>query len=604
MKYPYKVHEKVSLGYEFPSTFQIGSKHTGGSLVSTKQLRGHLALLRAFAQLREQVDKLHERPGAILSRIPKGIGKRWAWFSGLAVERFTAWCLAISLDDICEKLVEDMLPPLDVMMVWHTYMLNPGWYTEDLQRLPSLGVLQEAGKKFSELLPELIDILASKASTTRVEAWTLKTGRVFDPLEDAIAQEYKIVLCPICRDSIQAPLMTNDGQGYLQDNFVIRCPQPSCVNQAIISRAVLAARKLAEDLVRDDGTMRTYLAGTLHSSDSELDTDHVKGIKDRILSILGFARPQGSTEEQWIVSILKESMYFLQKVKWDTFPPDDNRLISRVSSAYVDDRMFSVELTGAVTRQGLFVKKINDIWWAQFSEKEESTIALQHAVARYHAFLNLMALSPTAFFVPTLDIDLVWHTHQLLASKYNRDCMEYVGRFVDHEDKVDPNSLVSSFDDTCRAWKNIYGIQYGYCGCILPGETLKDKLSHFLGNHTETPAHLIPIEREDILDATHGSDHNAVYPVGGGPTGVANRKFDKRLKHHEKLRRRGKLDVYLAERSRGHNQAFLVPVWMYAQQGPVVTGCVARGGSDIKPTLVGRRAVVSSVVITLNFVNY
>lgn len=34
-------------------------------------------------------------------------------------------------------------------------------------------------------------------------------------------------------------------------------------------------------------------------------------------------------------------------------------------------------------------------------------------------------------FVPTLDIDLAWHTHQLMASRYGVDCEMYIGRYVD-----------------------------------------------------------------------------------------------------------------------------------------------------------------------------
>jgi hypothetical protein len=48
------------------------------------------------------------------------------------------------------------------------------------------------------------------------------------------------------------------------------------------------------------------------------------------------------------------------------------------------------------------------------------------------SFLDLMASSPESFFVPTLDIDLAWHTHQLKSTgAYNRDCLLYVKRFVD-----------------------------------------------------------------------------------------------------------------------------------------------------------------------------
>lgn len=43
----------------------------------------------------------------------------------------------------------------------------------------------------------------------------------------------------------------------------------------------------------------------------------------------------------------------------------------------------------------------------------------------------MLSASPASFFVPTLDIDLMWHTHQLTAGRYAEDCMTYVGRYVD-----------------------------------------------------------------------------------------------------------------------------------------------------------------------------
>ena len=86
-----------------------------------------------------------------------------------------------------------------------------------------------------------------------------------------------------------------------------------------------------------------------------------------------------------------------------------------------------------------------------------------------------MASSPATFFVPTLDIDLVWHTHQLFSEKYQSDCTQYVGRFIDQsvlfvclffldvcfkisdvlssDDKVEGLELSSAFDITCKAWK-------------------------------------------------------------------------------------------------------------------------------------------------------
>jgi hypothetical protein len=99
------------------------------------------------------------------------------------------------------------------------------------------------------------------------------------------------------------------------------------------------------------------------------------------------------------------------------------------------------------------VHKMHALRWTEpdYFETREDEIALQHAIARYHAFvleyvsfsltfacfdkvhsfLDLMSTTPGSFLVPTLDIDLVWHTHQLMTFKYETDCREFVKRFVD-----------------------------------------------------------------------------------------------------------------------------------------------------------------------------
>lgn len=73
--------------YTFPSTFTIGSKRTVAPLVNSAQLKGHLALLHAFAELRSQIDGLDGQVKAVLPLMPDDKERRWAWFVGLAVER-------------------------------------------------------------------------------------------------------------------------------------------------------------------------------------------------------------------------------------------------------------------------------------------------------------------------------------------------------------------------------------------------------------------------------------------------------------------------------------------------------------------------------------
>lgn len=54
-----------------------------------------------------------------------------------------------------------------------------------------------------------------------------------------------------------------------------------------------------------------------------------------------------------------------------------------------------------------------DLGWSipnRFDSADESTILLR-ASCRYFAFLDLISSSPSTFFVPTLDIDLVGLDH-------------------------------------------------------------------------------------------------------------------------------------------------------------------------------------------------
>lgn len=110
-----------------------------------------------------------------------------------------------------------------------------------------------------------------------------------------------------------------------------------------------------------------------------------------------------------------------------------------------------MDLVNAIVRQCSFVDKMYDFGWSVpgFFDSPEDELVLQHAIARYHGyvayhgnlglvhvsypyrFLDLISQSPTTMLVPTLDIDLVWHTHQLMASWYQADCGEYVGRYID-----------------------------------------------------------------------------------------------------------------------------------------------------------------------------
>ncbi|GLB34329.1 putative expressed protein [Lyophyllum shimeji] len=485
-------------GYAFPTTFRIGRTRTDAPLVNTAQVKGHLALLHAFIQLRARTDALREDSKDAVKFMPADQDKRWVWFVGFAAERFTVWCESLHPDDFANA-AKTSLPPLDVLMVWHAYMLNPGWYAEDSTRLPMMRNVAAAGRVFSSALASgLQDILTSEPDSERVSFWESKTNRPFDPLEDARKHPSKNIQCPYCRKVVEIPYLNAQGHGYLQGDFHLICtPGNYCC--------------------RPSYTLRrwTEIIPGRYSSNARSE----------------FKRPREGGEEAWIVSILDKMVKARDVVRF-VMPPymreNPENVIGRIHSAYEDGRPFSVDLIGAVVRQGSFVKKMRSLGWIEptFFNAEVGEVALQHAVARYHAFLDLMAASPDAFYVPTLDIDLVWHTHQLAGERYNEDCMTYVGHYVDHDDKVVEHKLSAAFDITSRDWSTRFGLPYTHCGCPPPGKTLRQRLSRLLrlpALISGPPAHLVPPspstsqsrsqtgrQQDGTRAATHPSEHNSV----------------------------------------------------------------------------------------------
>jgi len=72
--------------YTPPTKFTIGKQTTLEPLVGIVQIKSHLALLHAFAELKKRVE------GVDLARLPPHVpeqsDRRWTWFVGLAVERY------------------------------------------------------------------------------------------------------------------------------------------------------------------------------------------------------------------------------------------------------------------------------------------------------------------------------------------------------------------------------------------------------------------------------------------------------------------------------------------------------------------------------------
>ncbi|KAH0588161.1 hypothetical protein H2248_006880 [Termitomyces sp. 'cryptogamus'] len=569
--------------YSLPPTFSIGKNHSP-HLVNILQIKGHLALLNAFVSLKNQVQDLRwSGSGTVVDNHDL----RWVWFVSLAVERFSIWCETLKPADLSKPATE-FFPPIDVLLVWHTYMLNPRWYAEDCDRLPILRNMVEATKIFSKSLgTDLQAIITSVPRETRRIFWTSRTSRSFDAIEDARQQSFVKFSCPQCRKPVSSPYMNTGGTGYFQHNFQAFCNESTCpkhrpgqvgLSRVCIDRSLLRARKFIDDLFREGKDLQAYLAGSVRMPYLNIDLEKAKQIKslvhDAVVQYIG-QRPSGYSQNDWTALVLEKTIYRFEELQASVLRNTaeiDRPIVERVFSAYETERPFSVELVGAVIRQGSFIKRMEQLEWTKpnyFTDRED-VVVLEHAIARYHAFLDILAANPRSLIVPTLDIDLAWHTHQLTGPMYNKECRDIIGRYVDHDDKVGESKLAISFDSTSALWKERFGLPYVYCGCPVPGKTIGKKLTNLFNSSStsriHSPPYLDPPDRSDIISATHPSDHNSVISIktSQGRKHVIDDQFHRREKNwklSQQISKKGPSKTMKGwTPSEDHEVAFLYPL--------------------------------------------
>jgi len=123
-------------------------------------------------------------------------------------------------------------------------------------------------------------------------------------------------------------------------------------------------------------------------------------------------------------------------------------------------RDLSIDLVAAALRQRGFALKIT----GEECAGVDSPAALVHAICRYQKFM--MLLRDTAgkkhyrHLVPTLDIDLCWHTHQLHPVQYRNWCRGNVGRLINHDDTISKIDLKDGLRATSLAWFESYREPY------------------------------------------------------------------------------------------------------------------------------------------------
>jgi hypothetical protein len=85
---------------------------------------------------------------------------------------------------------------------------------------------------------------------------------------------------------------------------------------------------------------------------------------------------------------------------------------------------------------------------------------------KYTRFLSMMRTHSDKLCVPTLDVDLAWHTHQTMPASYYAACTSRGGtKFIDHDDKIREDKLSEAFEWTSKVYQENFNEVYSECTC-------------------------------------------------------------------------------------------------------------------------------------------
>ncbi|KAL8231172.1 hypothetical protein R6Q57_000950 [Mikania cordata] len=139
-------------------------------------------------------------------------------------------------------------------------------------------------------------------------------------------------------------------------------------------------------------------------------------------------------------------------------------------SIYKTQSFSKYDFTLAVERQSPFFYQVS-------RPHVKSDLFLEETVARYKGFLHLIRRnrerSIKQFSVPTYDVDLIWHTHQLHPVSYCKDLTKLLGKILEHDD-TDQNrekgqKLDTGFSETTKQWEETFGSRYWRAGAMYRG---------------------------------------------------------------------------------------------------------------------------------------
>ncbi|KAG2218728.1 hypothetical protein INT45_006880 [Circinella minor] len=407
-------------------------------VVTVENCYYYLSLMEQFAIYKSKFDDFHLK--ILLAR---------------AERRYIQW-REIVQSSFSRSAYKSFAPPLDIAYMWHAHMLSPFRYFEDSIRLDQAGIY-----KINLPLKQLYRNATGFLDPSRTTAWELYYGTdepyILTP--DTVVIGTTTVECSFCSTSMEcswieyADWRHNPKVGIechiCHQSTTVGTASIARLNEDIVTRSFLiATRNNSGTLLEKNGKIRT--AGKFQI---QRTMAHVMELAEkRLLPKRHLLLPTRSMDDTiaFILKMVSIKTHGTETQHWHRRAA--LLLVDALRSCYQNNPSpFSLDLIQAVGRQQDFnTKAVIKIDW-------QPPFGIARGIRQYQKFLRVIRIYPSQVMVPTLEIDLAWHTHMLHPSTYRLFTFKYTGQYVNHDDNIVPERLSEFVKDTDKAWRKING---------------------------------------------------------------------------------------------------------------------------------------------------
>ncbi|RAK98957.1 uncharacterized protein BO80DRAFT_386665 [Aspergillus ibericus CBS 121593] len=194
--------------------------------------------------------------------------------------------------------------------------------------------------------------------------------------------------------------------------------------------------------------------GTSHQFHRTLEVPFPWGTIHNSINPTTWSYTLTSQNKQWLESSanIPTDLFLSLTNTTQSTPPQPNRTPMTSTPTENDSLLHNV------LRQTIFIDHMHTLMWIRSPDIE---VIIDDARESYDNFVELFRLHPGVVLVPTLAIDLVWHTHLCSAARYTTCMMERIGRFINHDDKLGKGTLDDGFERTKALFEKEFGGREG-----------------------------------------------------------------------------------------------------------------------------------------------